>query len=94
MPVFTTTEVAAEFFGTTTQTIRNWVADGSLKAAPRLGTRREVLRLYVASIAERAGLPLEEVNRAIDEIEERQRTERANKPGALATVPSATALSG
>lgn len=81
--VFTTTEIAAEFFGTTTQTIRNWIADGSLKAAPRLGTRREVLRPYVSSVAERAGLPVNEVIEAIEGIEARQREERANKPGAL-----------
>lgn len=81
--VFTTTEVAAEIFGTTTQTIRNWVADGSLKAAPRIGTRREVLRIYVSSIAERAGLTVEEVARVVASIEEQQRAQRANKPEAL-----------
>lgn len=86
MKVFTTTEITAEFFGTTTQTIRNWVTEGSLKAAPRLSSRREVLRIYVASIAERAGLPVDQVERSITAIEEVQRSERANKPGALAAA--------
>jgi hypothetical protein len=93
MRVFTTTEIAAEFFNTTTQTIRNWIADGSLKVAPRLGSRREVLRIYVVSLAERAGMSIDAVEAVINEIETRQRTERANKPGALTTVPSVAALS-
>lgn len=84
LQVFTTTEVAAEIFSTTTQTIRNWVAEGSLKAAPRVGKRREVLRIYVTSMAERAGLSVEEISKHVTAIEERQRLERsANKPGAL-----------
>jgi len=93
MRVFTTTEIAAELFNTTTQTIRNWIADGSLKAAPRLGSRREVLRIYVASLAERAGMTVDAVNAAISEIEIRQKTERANRPGALPAALSVT-LSG
>jgi predicted transcriptional regulator len=83
MRVFTTTEIAAEIFGTTTQTIRNWIADKSLKTAPRLGTRREVLRIYVASVAERAGMSTEDVNTLIDGIEARQKERAINKTGAL-----------
>jgi DNA-binding transcriptional MerR regulator len=94
MRVFTTTEVAAEIFNTTTQTIRNWIAEGSLRSAPRSGSRREVLRIYVTSLAERAGLPVEEINGLIDAIEARERAERsANKPGALPAVLSVATLS-
>jgi DNA-binding transcriptional MerR regulator len=81
MRVFTTTEITAEIFGTTTQTIRNWIADGSLKTAPRLGTRREVMRIYVSSVAERAGMSVEEINKVIDETE--ARLSAINKSGAL-----------
>lgn len=95
MRVFATTEVAAEIFGTTTQTIRNWVAEGSLKTAPRRGGRREVLRIYVASLAERAGLSVEEINTIIDGIEARQRERgQTNKPTALSAVMSTPILSG
>jgi DNA-binding transcriptional MerR regulator len=84
MRVFTTTEIAAEIFGTTTQTIRNWIADGSLKTAPRLGTRREVMRIYVASLAERAGMSVEEINKVIDGTE--ARLSAINKSGATSGV--------
>jgi DNA-binding transcriptional MerR regulator len=83
MRVFTTTEIAAEIFGTTTQTIRNWIADGSLKAAPRLSSRRTVLRIFVSSVAERAGLSTDEVIKLIDDMEARHEKSSTNKPGAL-----------
>jgi DNA-binding transcriptional MerR regulator len=83
MRVFTTTEIAAEIFGTTTQTIRNWIADGSLRTAPRLGTRREVMRIYVASLAERAGMSVEDISRLIEETERRLKAAATNKSGAL-----------
>jgi DNA-binding transcriptional MerR regulator len=88
--VFTTTEVVAEIFGTSTQTIRNWIVDGSLKSAPRSGNRRDVRRIYVTAVAERAGLPLDEINQLIDAIESRQRggNER-NKPKTLGAADMA-----
>lgn len=84
MRVFTTSEIAAELFSTSTQTIRNWVAEGSLTAAPRRDSRREVLRITVASLATRAGMSVAEVTAFIDAVEAREKAaRRANKPEAL-----------
>jgi excisionase family DNA binding protein len=84
MRVFVTTEIAAELFGVSTQTIRNWIKEGALRTAPSIGTRREIHRIYLASVAERAGLEVAEVDRLVTAIESRQTEDRAiNKTGAL-----------
>lgn len=62
MVSFATAEEAAWVFEVTPQTIRQWVAEGKLRTAPRLGRKH---RIYVESIAEQAGLSVERVSAII-----------------------------
>jgi DNA-binding transcriptional MerR regulator len=91
MRIFATPDEAATILNRTPQTIRNWIADGILETAPRVGRKHSI---YVRSIAELAGLDVEEVKRLLDEMEtkaaqearERRKQRIINKPGALASV--------
>ena len=88
MRIFATPDEAARILNRTPQTIRNWIAEGILDTAPRVGRKHSI---YVKSIAELAGLELEEVTRLLDEMgrqageeaRERRKQRIINKPGAL-----------
>lgn len=91
MRLLVSPEEAAEILDRTPRTIRNWIADGVLEAAPRVGRKHSI---YVRSIAELAGLSIEEVTKALDSIDERKAREALerrkqriiNKPGAFVKV--------
>ena len=78
MVSFATAEEAAWVFEVTPQTIRQWVAEGKLKTAPRLGRKH---RIYVESIAEQAGLTVERVSEII--IAGRQVSTSAQRSGTV-----------
>lgn len=89
MRIFATPDEAARILNRTPQTIRNWIADGILETSPRIGRKHSI---YVRSIAELAGVEIEEVQklleemekRASDEARERRKQRIINKSGALA----------
>jgi excisionase family DNA binding protein len=60
---FVSPEEAAWVFGATPQTIRAWIAEGTLKTAPRVGRRH---RIYIESVAEKSGLSMEQVREIVD----------------------------
>jgi excisionase family DNA binding protein len=59
---FATAEEAAWVFEVAPQTIRQWIAEGKLRTAPRLGRKH---RIYVESIAEQSGFSVERVSEII-----------------------------
>lgn len=60
--IFATVEDAAHVFDTGLSTIYNWINDGTLPTAPRVGRKH---RIPVRAIAELAGLSVEEVREVI-----------------------------
>lgn len=88
MRIFVTPDEAARILDRTPQTIRNWIADGVLETAPRVGRKHSI---YVKSLAELAGLSIDEVVQLLDQMErkaeaealERRKQRIINKPGAL-----------
>lgn len=88
MRIFATPDEAAKILDRTPQTIRKWIADDVLETAPRVGRKHSI---YVKSLAELAGLSVEEVTQLLDQMEqkaedearERRKQRIINKPGAL-----------